>query len=149
MFITGEAQLLRFGAASVRRQGRAAGGMAGIRLSPSDKAVFFGAVAPTADAIVVTSSGSSDALHGTEPGALKVTSYAEYPAKGRGTGGVRCHRFLKGEDVLVLAWAGTTPARAAAGNGVPVALPPATGRRDGSGTPATTVIAAIAGPVSN
>lgn len=103
VFITGEAQLLRFGAASVRRQGRAAGGMAGIRLSPSDKAVFFGAVAPTADAIVVTSSGSSDALHGTEPGALKVTSYAEYPAKGRGTGGVRCHRFLKGEDVLVLA----------------------------------------------
>ncbi len=149
VFITGEAQLLRFGAASVRRQGRAAGGMAGIRLSPSDKAVFFGAVAPTADAIVVTSSGSSDALPGTEPGALKVTSYAEYPAKGRGTGGVRCHRFLKGEDVLVLAWAGTTPARAAAGNGVPVALPPATGRRDGSGTPATTVIAAIAGPVSN
>ena len=27
-------------------------------------------------------------------------------AKGRATGGVRCHRFLKGEDILVLAWAG-------------------------------------------
>ena len=30
---------------------------------------------------------------------MKVTPYEEYPAKGRGTGGVRCHRFLKGEDV--------------------------------------------------
>ena len=35
-----------------------------------------------------------------------MTPYAEYPAKGRATGGVRCHRFLKGEDLLVLAWAG-------------------------------------------
>ena len=52
------------------------------------------------------SSGSSAALPGTEPGSIKVTPYAEYPAKGRGTGGVRAHRFLKGEDTLVLAWAG-------------------------------------------
>ena len=29
------------------------------------------------------------------------------PPKGRATGGVRCHRFLKGEDALVFAWAGT------------------------------------------
>ena len=55
--------------------------------------------------------------------------------KGRATGGVRCHRFLKGEDVLVLAWAGAAPPRAAAANGVPVDLPAATGKRDGSGTP--------------
>ena len=77
-----------------------------------------------------------------------MTPYAEYPAKGRATGGVRCHRFLKGEDTLVLAWAGGTPARAAAANGVAVELPPANGRRDGSGTPASTVIARIAGPLS-
>ena len=35
-----------------------------------------------------------------------MTPYQEYPAKGRATGGVRRHRFLKGEDGLVLAWAG-------------------------------------------
>ena len=64
--------------------------------------------------------------------------------KGRGTSGVRCHRFLKGEDTLVLAWAGATPARAAAANGGAVDLPAPTGRRDGSGTPGTAVIAAIA-----
>ena len=44
------------------------------------------------------------ALPGTQPGSLKVTPYAEYPTKGRGTGGVRAHRFLRGEDTLVLAW---------------------------------------------
>ena len=74
-----------------------------------------------------------------------MTPYAEYPAKGRATGGVRCHRFLKGEDTLVLAWVGAAPARAAAANGVAVELPAATGRRDGSGAPAATPIAAVAG----
>ena len=71
----------------------------------------------------MTASGSSTALPGTEPGAVKVTPFAEYPAKGRATGGVRCHRFLKGEDALVFAWAGTAPARAAAASGAPVDLP--------------------------
>src|SRR6202035_1653337 len=46
VFITSDAQLLRFGAAAVRPQGRAAGGMAGIRLSPRASAVWFGAVDP-------------------------------------------------------------------------------------------------------
>ena len=150
VFVTSDAQLLRFGAGSVRPQGRAAGGMAGIRLSPKAKAVFFGAIstAATADAVVVTASGSSAALPGTQAGALKVTPYAEYPPKGRATGGVRCHRFLKGEDTLILGWAGPRPARAAADNGVPVELPDPTGRRDGSGTPGTAVIGAIAGPLA-
>ncbi len=147
VFLTSDAQLLRFPAGSVRPQGRTAGGMAGIRLSPKARAVFFGVLDPTRDGIVVTASGSSGALPGTEPGAVKVTPYAEYPAKGRGTGGVRCHRFLKGEDTLVLAWVGSLPARAGAANGGPVELPAATGRRDGSGTPWTHVVAAIAGPV--
>ncbi|WP_270889154.1 DNA gyrase/topoisomerase IV subunit A [Pedococcus sp. 5OH_020] len=146
VFITSDAQLLRFPAGAVRPQGRAAGGVAGIKLSPGHRVVFFGAVGRDTDAVVVTSSGSSGALPGTEPGSLKVTPYSEYPLKGRATGGVRCHRFLRGEDTLVLAWAGSTPARAAGGNGVPIELPPATGRRDGSGTPASATIAAISGP---
>ncbi len=61
---------------------------------------------------------------------------------------MRCHRFLKGEDELILAWAGPAPARAASGSGVPVDLPAATGRRDGSGTPGSTPIAAVAAPAS-
>ena len=148
VFLTSDAQLLRFSAGSVRPQGRAAAGMAGIRLDPAARALFFGVVDPTRDGLVVTASGTSGALPGTQAGAIKVTPYAEYPAKGRGTGGVRAHRFLKSEDTLVLAWAGSVPARAAAANGGPVDLPAATGRRDGSGATWSHVVAAIAGPAS-
>jgi len=147
VFVTSDAQLLRFPASSVRPQGRAAGGMSGIRLSPGASVVFFGAVDPASDAVVVTSSGTSDALPGTQPGAIKVTPYAEYPAKGRGTGGVRAHRFLRGEDALVLAWVGAQPARASGAAGVALELPEASGRRDGSGTAYPSVIGGIGAPV--
>ncbi len=147
VFVTSDAQLLRFPASVVRPQGRAAGGMAGIRLSAGASALFFGAVDPAADAVVVTSSGTSGALPGTEPGSLKVTPYAEYPAKGRGTSGVRAHRFLRGEDALVLAWVGPVPVRASGAGGVALELPEATGRRDGSGTPHAVVIAGLGAPV--
>jgi DNA gyrase subunit A len=135
VFVTSDAQLLRFGATSVRPQGRSAAGMAGIRLAPRASVVWFGAVDPASDAtaVVVTVAGSAGALPGTSAVTVKVTPYAEYPPKGRATGGVRCHRFLKGEDVLVLAWAGPAPARGATEAGTPVDLPPADGRRDGSG----------------
>ena len=79
---------------------------------------------------------------------MKVTPFAEYPGKGRATGGVRCHRFLKGEDELVLGWAGPAPALAAAASGAPVDLPEPVVRRDGSGTPGSQPILACSGPVS-
>ncbi len=109
--------------------------------------VFFGAFADTGDAVVVTISGSSTALPGTEAGSVKVAPFSEYPAKGRATGGVRCHRFLRGEDRLVVGWAGPGPARAAAASGAPVDLPAPRGRRDGSGTPADQPVTAVSGPV--
>jgi DNA gyrase subunit A len=145
VLITSDAQLLRFPAAGVRPQGRSAGGMAGIRVAVGARVVFFGALDPDREGTVVTVSGSTRALPGTEAGSVKATPFAEYPAKGRGTGGVRCHRFLRGEDTLILAWAGAAPARAAAATGVPVALPEAQGRRDGSGSPGSQPIAAVGG----
>lgn len=136
VFLTRQAQLLRFSAAVVRPQGRTAGGMAGIKLAAGDQVVFFGAVAPGDEAaVVVTISGTEGALPGTAPGAAKVTAFAEYPAKGRATAGVRAHRFLKGEDTLLLAWAGHGPAKAASSAGVARSLPQEHGRRDGSGIP--------------
>jgi len=137
VFVTSDAQLLRFGADKVRPQGRSAGGMAGVKLSAGARAVFFGAIAAEAeaDAEVLTIAGSSSALPGTQTGAAKLTPFTEYPGKGRATGGVRCHRFVRGEDELILAWVGAAPARAVAAGGGSVDLPPATGRRDGSGTP--------------
>ena len=153
VFITTDAQLLRFPATAVRPQGRAAGGMAGIRLAAGAAVTWFGAVPDSApgaagqaeDAVVVTVAGSSRALPGTAAATVKVTPYREYPAKGRATGGVRCHRFLKGEDTLVLAWAGPGPARAATDAGVPVYLPDADGRRDGSGERIRQGLAAVGG----
>jgi DNA gyrase subunit A len=156
-FITSDAQLLRFPASSVRPQGRGAGGMAGIRLAPRASVIWFGAVdpaagvqdaasdAPASGPVVVTVAGAAGALPGTMAAAVKVTPFAEFPPKGRGTGGVRCHRFLKGEDVLVLAWAGAGPARGATEAGTPVELPPSVGRRDGSGERVRHPLAAIGG----
>ena len=149
VFVTSDAQLLRFGAAAVRPQGRSAAGMAGIRLAPRASVVWFGAVDPAAtlpaEPVVVTVAGSAGALPGTSAVTVKVTPYAEYPPKGRATGGVRCHRFLKGEDVLVLAWAGPGPARGATAADTPVDLPPPDGRRDGSGVRVRHPLAALGG----
>jgi DNA gyrase subunit A len=154
VFITTDAQLLRFPAAAVRPQGRPAGGMAGIRLDAGASVVWFGALAPsaaigttTADAaVVVTVAGRSGALPGTGAASVKVTPFAEYPPKGRATGGVRCQRFLKGEGGLIAAWAGPGPALGATDSGVPVDLANLQGRRDGSGIPLTRQLAHIGPP---
>jgi DNA gyrase subunit A len=146
VFITDEAQLLRYPAEQVRPQGRAAGGMAGIKLTGDARVISFTAVDPSADAVVFTLSGS----HGTLDDSIstgKLTPFDQFPRKGRATGGVRCQRFLKGEDSLALAWAGPAPAKAASKNGTPADLPELDPRRDGSGVPLKKPVAVIAGPV--
>jgi DNA gyrase subunit A len=143
VFVTSDAQLLRFAAASVRPQGRPAGGMAGIRMAPGASVVWFGAIGDSADAVVVTVAGRAGTLPGAGAASVKVTPFAEYPPKGRATGGVRCQRFLKGEDRLVMAWAGVGPALGATAAGVPVDLSGMQGRRDGSGTTLTRQLAHI------
>ncbi|MCU1446380.1 DNA topoisomerase IV subunit A [Cryobacterium sp.] len=145
VFVTSDAQLLRFPAATVRPQGRTAGGMAGIKLSPDARVVFFTSLpaAEAEDAVVATIAASSQTLPGTDPGSAKVSAFTEYPAKGRATGGVRSHRFLKGEDVLALAWVGGAPARALGAEGSPRVLPEAGARRDASGTMLDAVIGSI------
>ncbi|MEW1550034.1 DNA gyrase/topoisomerase IV subunit A [Streptomyces tsukubensis] len=145
VFITSDAQLLRFQASQVRPQGRAAGGMAGIKLGQGVVVLSFAAVDPAADAVVFTAAGSTGALDDSVT-TVKLTPFDQYPRKGRATGGVRCQRFLKGEDVLLLAWAGGAPARAAQQNGTPAALPDPDPRRDGSGTPPVSSVAVLAGP---
>jgi DNA gyrase subunit A len=145
VFLTDDAQLLRFPAGPVTAQGRTSAGMAGIRVTDGAKVNWFGAVDPVRPAVVVSVSGSSGALD-VGGGSIKVTPFEEYPGKGRGTGGVRCHRFLRGEDTLTFGAVAATPARAADPKGAPVDLPEADGRRDGSGLRFEKVIAAVAGP---
>ncbi len=142
VFVASDAQLLRFDAASVRPQGRAAGGMAGIRLSAGASVVAFNVVTEPADAVVVTIAGSSQAIAGTDAGSAKVSMFDEFPPKGRATGGVRAQRFLKGEDVLTLAWVGAQP-RALAADGAVRTLPEPGAKRDASGQPLDAVVAAV------
>ncbi|MBD0707686.1 MULTISPECIES: DNA topoisomerase (ATP-hydrolyzing) subunit A [unclassified Streptomyces] len=148
VFITSDAQLLRYPASQVRPQGRPAGGMAGVKLTAGADVLSFAAVDPAADAVVFTVAGSTGTLDSSAGTSAKLTPFDQYPRKGRATGGVRCQRFLKGEDVLILAWAGATPARAAQKSGAPVPLPEPDPRRDGSGTPLPMPVDVVAGPAS-
>ncbi|GAA5208736.1 DNA gyrase/topoisomerase IV subunit A [Microbacterium kyungheense] len=143
VFVTSDAQLLRFDASSVRPQGRSAGGMAGIRLTDGAVVIAFDVVGPTAfDAVVVTVAGSDSAIAGTDAGSAKVSLFSEFPAKGRATGGVRAQRLLKGEDALTLAWVGSDP-RAVGSDGATRVLPDSGAKRDASGTPLDGVIGAV------
>ncbi|MBJ7903744.1 DNA topoisomerase IV subunit A [Streptomyces sp. DSM 110735] len=147
VFITDDAQLLRYQANQVRPQGRPAGGVAGIKLTDGAKVISFTAVDPAADAVVFTVAGSRGTLDDSVHTTAKLTPFDQFPRKGRATGGVRCQRFLKGEDCLSLAWAGPVPARAAQKNGLPAELPELDPRRDGSGTSLAKPVAVVAGPV--
>ncbi|MGW0732625.1 DNA gyrase/topoisomerase IV subunit A [Streptomyces sp. NPDC002851] len=147
VFITDDAQLLRYQASQVRPQGRPAGGMAGVKLTTGAKVISFTTVDPAVDAMVFTVAGSRGTLDDSVQTTAKITPFDQYPRKGRATGGVRCQRFLKGEDCLAFAWAGPTPARAAQKNGSPAQLPETDPRRDGSGVSLPKPVAVVAGPV--
>ena len=159
VFVSTDSSLLTFEAKNVRPQGRTAGGMAGIRLAEGCSVAAF-AVVPdgkvtwnyeegenglfsASGAVVLTVAGDSEALPGTENGAAKVTPLEMYPTKGRGTGGVRSQRFLKGQDTLILAFVGAYPLHASMQSGAPVELPKPDMRRDGSGTDLSAPIAVV------
>jgi DNA gyrase subunit A len=144
VFFTSSADLLRFPAEAVRPQGRSGGGIAGIKLAKDASVIGFSAVPLTGgdtlfeEPVVVTGGGLPPEGRSKGPGlvsTVKVTPLSEYPRKGRATGGVRCQRLLSGEAMLVLGWAGQSPAWAAGAGGEPVELPSTHGKRDGSGTP--------------
>ncbi|HEY0260436.1 MAG TPA: DNA topoisomerase IV subunit A [Lacisediminihabitans sp.] len=143
LFVSSDAQLLHFPAAAVRPQGRSAAGMAGINLGAAAQVVFFGSLDPRADNVVATVSTSTATIAGADPGRAKVSRFSEFPGKGRATGGVRAHTFLKGENLLAVAWAGPAPALAVGPDGAVRQLPEAVAKRDASGTPLETVIGSI------
>ena len=66
------------------------------------------------------------------PDRRRCRTIAEFPPKGRATGGVRAQRFLRGEDALTLAWVGADP-RAVAADGATRTLPASGAKRDASG----------------
>jgi DNA gyrase subunit A len=121
--------------------------MQGIRVYENAEVIFGAVIVPAAHSAVVTVAGSFASLPGTDAGSVKVTDLSEYPPKGRGTAGVRCHKVRAGEDGLLRAWAGQGPARAASESGTPIELPPQSGKRDGTGTPGAIPIAGLGGSI--
>jgi DNA gyrase subunit A len=107
--------------------------VAGINLSSGDRVIHF-TVASVDDSTVVTVTATESTLTGADPGRAKLTPLADFPPKGRATGGVRGHGLLKGEVGLALAWVGPEP-RACASDGAPRLLPADIGKRDGTGSP--------------
>ncbi|MET0713732.1 MAG: DNA topoisomerase IV subunit A [Mycetocola sp.] len=148
VFISSAAQLLHFPASGVRPQGRAAGGVAGMNLGADTHVIFFGALDPAAENVVTTVSVSAATIPGTDPGRVKVSYFSEFPAKGRATGGVRSHSFLKGEGSLSLAWAGPAPAHAVGADGSARTIPDAGAKRDASGTAIDSVIGSIGSEIT-
>ncbi|MGL3150633.1 DNA gyrase/topoisomerase IV subunit A [Microbacterium sp. A82] len=147
VFLTTDARLLHFPASTVRPQGAPASGMAGIKLAAGASVLFFGVTTDLDDITVATVSGAEGVIPGTDPGRAKVSSFAEFPAKGRATGGVRAHSFLKGEDRLTVAWVGAAPAYAVGTDGAVRKLPETLSKRDASGQPIDGVIGSIGRPI--
>lgn len=159
VFISSDSSLLTFDAKQVRPQGRSSAGMAGIRLNEGCTVSAFAVVAKNdvewnyeegenglfsaSGSVVFTLAGDSDALAGTENGAAKITPLEMYPTKGRGTGGVRSQRFLKGQNTILAAYVGNYPLYATTQRGANVELPKPDMRRDASGTELVSPIAHI------
>ena len=137
-FVTSSANVLTFAAEAVRPQGLPAAGMAGI--NTEEKAIYFGKVVDGGH--LVTAANSSSALGKTDPGTVKITPIKTYPKQGRGSKGVRCHKFLKNEDQLYFAvFTGAEPTIFDEAE-KPLKAPAVEPKRDGSGKKASAFIAA-------
>ncbi|MEK9987772.1 MAG: DNA topoisomerase IV subunit A [Aquiluna sp.] len=131
VFVSDAANLLTFPAKAVRPQGLAASGMAGINLG-SSRAIFFGAASK--DDLVLTAANDSQALGATDPGSHKLTPLTEFPSKGRGSMGVRCHKFLKAENQLYFASVVSAQPRVFDAGGQELELTSELAKRDASGS---------------
>jgi DNA gyrase subunit A len=135
VLITSDAQLLRFDASGVRATGRGAAGIAGINLSENATVVGFGVVTKPELTQVITAAKSESTLAGIDGGSLKRSMLSEFPAKGRATGGVRAHKFIRNEDHLYFAAVTELEALGASADGKPIdILAIELAKRDGSGT---------------
>ncbi len=141
VFITSNAQLLRYSASLVRPQGTTAAGMAGIKLAQNARVIAFAVIdaeeAGRARVVTVAAPiANDDGLFSADAyGTAKISMLDDFPSKGRATGGVRAQRFLTGETELATAWSGGTLPRANARDGAIRKLPEELARRDGSGVP--------------
>ena len=160
VFITSDAQLLRFAASSVRPQGRAAGGMAGVRLAAGASVVWFGAVDADAaagtpsgppgsysPAVVVTVAGS--AVRAPRDGGRQREGdpAARVPRQGPGHRRRALPPVPQGRGHAGHGVGRAGPAVGATDSGAPVELPDPVGKRDGSGVALSGPLAVLGGSV--
>jgi len=135
IFVTDDAQLLRFEAKLVRPQGRGAAGMAGIKLSEGAQAIYFTSLKTSKNTQVLTAASNSESLGAVDSGSAKLSAISEFPPKGRATGGVRAQKFIRDENQLYFAFVGDAPILACASSGKPLEVSSTLAKRDSSGVP--------------
>jgi DNA gyrase subunit A len=128
--LSSDSSLLTFPANKVNPQGRSGAGVAGIKLGAGQNVIAASIMTPeeAAFANVLTATNQS----------IKLTPFKTYPAKGRATGGVRSHAFVKGENGLVTGFIGPDII-AIDSTGTKVDLPAVNPKRDGSGVKTSTI----------
>lgn len=102
VFISSDASLLRYSNDKVAsKQSLNGKGVSGMKVGEGQEVITFNVIpeSKVEESIVVTYTGTS----------IKSAPLTEYPMKGRATGGVRSHKFLKGENSLKIATAGYLP----------------------------------------
>ncbi|CAB4627691.1 unannotated protein [freshwater metagenome] len=137
VFITSDAQLLRFDAKAVRPQGINGAGIAGIKTE--GEVIYFGVIKPKEKNVVLTIANSSASLPGTDGGGMKVSKLAEFPKKGRATGGVRCQKFIRGQNQIVLGYVGPESFQLLDSKGKVIAMDYELQKRDASGAVAPAI----------
>jgi DNA gyrase subunit A len=96
--------------------------------------IAFSTVSNDSEMQVITAAKSQSTLAGIDGGSLKRSLLTEFPAKGRATGGVRAHKFIRNEDHLYFASIAPMGALACAVDGTPIEIDSIDlGRRDASG----------------
>lgn len=125
VMISDQAQLLRFAAATVRTQGRTGGGVVGMRTA--GRVISAGVI----DAQAADGPGQPVVVTVADGPSVKTSWAGDFPRKGRGGAGVRCHHLRRGETRLIAAAVGTG-VRIRAGREID---PPPAARRDATGTP--------------
>lgn len=135
VLVASHGQLLRFNAALVSPKGLAAGAMSGMKLPADAEVVHASVLDPTVEAFVVTVSDGN---------AVKRTLLSEYPAKGRGTGGVRAMSFRRSESRVERALVAPGPVYAVSPSGSATAVSGDLARRDAPGVAAESPVHALA-----
>lgn len=118
--ITSGSNVLLYPATSLRPTGAAAGGVRSQKLREGEEVVYFGWLPNLKDGDFLIASQAN--------GTIKLTPAAAIPPKGKGSQGVNLHKFRKGEDKIINAYAGENVAASVAGFDNSIIMPPVSPR---------------------